>query len=144
MYAILSYLTSYLCKLEPAMAEFIKRHHKEDIIGKIHFIGNMFLTKHELSTHETVKRALSVRMRHSNTDVPYVLTSLKKNRTRMWKSLSILEKNDKNKSQSGNFHLICLADLAFSYACKKAGDVTTGPDKIKSYTVPLSMMYWWC
>ena len=58
VYAMLTYLTSYLCKPEHAMSEFMKRASKEaygkDIKGKMHSIGNVFLTKSEVSTHETV------------------------------------------------------------------------------------------
>ena len=50
------------------------------------------MTKREVSTHETIKRVLSLPMRHSNLDVLYVPTGLKNNRTRMLKSLSTLEK----------------------------------------------------
>ena len=55
-------------------------------------IGNTFLTKCEVSRHEAIKRVLSLPMRHSNIDVLHVPTDLKKNRTRMLNSLSILEK----------------------------------------------------
>ena len=58
----------------------------------MHSIGNTFMTKREVSTHEAIKRVLSLPMRHSNIDVLYVAAGLKKNRTRMLKSLSILEK----------------------------------------------------
>ena len=82
VYATLTYLTSYLCKLEHTMSELMKKTSKEangkDIREKMHSIGNIFLTKHEVSTHEAIKRGLSLPMRHSNIDVLYVLTVLKK------------------------------------------------------------------
>ena len=56
--------------------------------GKTHSIGNLFLTNREFSTHT----ALSLPMSYSNKDVLYVSTGLKKNRTRMLKSLAILKK----------------------------------------------------
>ena len=52
-------------------------------------IGNMFLTKCEVFTHEAIKRVLFLPMRHSNMDALYVPTNLK---SRMLKLLSILEK----------------------------------------------------
>ena len=55
-------------------------------------IGNTFLTQREVSTHEAIKRVLSLPTRHSNIDVLYVSAGLKKNRTRILKLLSILEK----------------------------------------------------
>ena len=96
VYAMLTYLTSYLCKPEHAMSKLMKKASKEaygkDIKGKMLSIGNTFVTKREVSTHEAIKRVLSLPMRHSNLDVLYVPTGLKKNRTRMLKSLSTLEK----------------------------------------------------
>ena len=78
------------------MSELVKKASKEaygkDIRSKIHSIGNTFLTKREVSTHEAIKSVLSLPMRHSNIDVLYVHAGLKKNRTRMLKSLSFLEK----------------------------------------------------
>ena len=95
-------------------------------------IGNTFLTKHEVSTHEAIKRVLSLPKRHSNIDFLYVPTGLKKSRTRMLKSLSILEKMhtdntnvflyniiDKYENRPNNVHLMCLADVASSYISKK-------------------------
>ena len=77
------------------MSELMKKASKEaygkDIRRKMHLIGNIFLTKREISTHETIKRVLCLPIKHSNVDVLYVPTSLK-NRVRMLKLLSILEK----------------------------------------------------
>ena len=91
------------------MKKLIKKPSKEaygkDIKGKMFSIGNTFLTKHEVSTHEAIKRVLSLPMRHSNIDVLYLPTGLKKNRTRMLKSLSTLEKmhpDDTNVFASNN------------------------------------------
>ena len=87
VYAMLTYLTSYLCKLEHAMSKLMNKVSKEaygkDIKGKMLSIGNTFLTKREVSTHEVIKRVLSLPMRHSNIDVLYVLNVLTKNKTRM-------------------------------------------------------------
>ena len=71
-------------------------------------------------------------MRHSNIDILYVLTSLKKNRTKMLKSLSILEKMhpddadvfpsniiEKYKNRPDNLHSMCSADFASSYVSRK-------------------------
>ena len=73
VYTMLTYLTAYLCKPEHRMSELMKKVSKEaygkDIKGKMHSIGNIFLTKREVSTHEAIKRVLSLPMRHSNIDV---------------------------------------------------------------------------
>ena len=36
-------------------------------------VGNIFLNRNEVSTHEAIKRVLSLCMRHPNIDVLYVL-----------------------------------------------------------------------
>ena len=89
-------------------------------------IGNTFLTKREVSTYEAIKGVLSVPMRHSNIDVLYAPTGLKKSRTRMSKSLSILQKMyphinvfahntiDKYKNQPDNLHSMSIADVVSS------------------------------
>ena len=90
-------------------------------------------------------------MRQSNIDVFYVPTSLKKNKTRMLKSLSTLEKmhpDDKNvfasnifdkyENQPDNLHSVCLADFASSYISKKVDNLSIEPDEIKSCTVSVS------
>ena len=90
-------------------------------------------------------------MRQSNIDVFYVPTSLKKNKTRMLKSLSTLEKLhpddenvfasnifDKYENQPDNLHSVCLADFASIYISKKVDNLSIEPDEIKSYTVSVS------
>ena len=96
-------------------------------------------------------RVLSLPMRHSNIYLLYVPTDLKKNRTRMLKSLSTLEKMhpddtnvfasniiDKYENWLDNLHSMCLADFASSYVSKKVDDLSIALDEIKSYTVPVS------
>ena len=82
VYAMLTYLASYLYRPEHTMSELMKKSSKEaygkDVRGKIHSIGNIFLTKCEVSTHEAIKGVLSLPMRNSNIDVLYVPTGLKK------------------------------------------------------------------
>ena len=133
------------------MKKASKEAYGKDIKGKMLSIGNTFLSKREVSTHEAIKRVLSLPMRHSNVDVFYVPTGLKKNRTRLLKSLSTLEKMhpddanvfasniiDKYENRPDNLHSICLADFVSSYISKKVDDLPTGLDEIKSYTVPVS------
>ena len=112
--------------------------------------GNTFLTKCEVSTHEAVKRVLSLPLRASDIDVLYVPTNLKK-KTRMLKSLSILEKMhhddtnvfasniiDNYENRLDKLHSMCLADFTFNYVSKKADHLPKDPDEIRSYTVPVS------
>ena len=77
--AMLTYLT---CKPEYAVSELMKKKASKEacgkyIRGKIHWIGNIFLTKCEVSTHEATKRILILPMRHSDIDVVNVPTDLK-------------------------------------------------------------------
>ena len=80
-------------------------------------------------------------------------TGLKKNRTRMLKSLLTLEKmhpDDANvfaaniigkyKNPSDNLYSMCLADFASSYVRKMADDLPIESDEIKSYTVTVSKL----
>ena len=93
---MLTYLTSYLWKHKPTMSKLMKIASKEaygkDIKGKSLSIDITFLIKPEVSTHEAIKRVLSLPMRYSNIDVLYVPTGLKRNKSSMLKSLSLLEK----------------------------------------------------
>ena len=79
---MLTYLTLYLCKSEHAVSEIMKKTSKDDygkdIKGKILSIGNIFLTKREVSTHEAIKKVLSLAMKHSNIDALYVPSSQKR------------------------------------------------------------------
>ena len=98
---MLTYLTSYFCKLEHTMNKLMKKASKEaygkDIQSKMISIGNIFFfTKCEVSTHEGIKKVLLLWLRHSIKDVMYVPNDLKKKRTRMLKPLSNLEKMHPN------------------------------------------------
>ena len=72
IYAMLTYLTSYLCKREHTVSKLMRKASKEiygkDIKDKMLSIGNIFLSKRKVSTHETIKGVLSLPTRHSNID----------------------------------------------------------------------------
>ena len=90
---MLTYLLPHLCYREQTISELMEKASKEaygKYISKMLLIGNTFLTKREVSTHKAIKKVKSLPMRHSNIDVLYVATGLKKKRTRMLKSLSLL------------------------------------------------------
>ena len=80
---MLTYLTSYLCKPEHTMNEFMKNGSKESYVRnvqeKMSAIGNVFTTKCETSTHEAIKRVLSLPLRTSNIAMTYVPNAHKKN-----------------------------------------------------------------
>ena len=54
------------------MGKTSKEAYGKDINSKMLSIGDTFLTKRDVSTHERIKR-VSLSMRHSNIDVMYVL-----------------------------------------------------------------------
>ena len=71
------------------MKKASKEAYEKSIKGKMLSIGDTFLTKHEVFAYEAFKRVLYLPMRHSNIDVLYVHTSLRKSTTRMVKSVSV-------------------------------------------------------
>ena len=137
------------------MSELMKKGSKDaygkNIRGNMHSIGNIFLTKHEVSTHEAIKKVLPLQMRHSNIDVLYVPTGLKRNRTKMLKSQSLLQKMhpedtnvfasniiDNHENRPDDLHSLCLADFASNDVSKTSGNVAVETDDIKTYTIPVS------
>ena len=71
-YVMLTYLASYFCQPEHTISEHMKKASKEAYgkytRRKLHSIDKIFLTKREVSTHEAIKRVLSLPMRYSNID----------------------------------------------------------------------------
>ena len=53
-------------------------YYGEDIRDNMHSIGNILLTKREISTLKVIQIVLSLPMKHSNIDALYVPTGLKK------------------------------------------------------------------
>ena len=118
-----------------------KAAYSKEISGKTHFIGNYFwprFIKSKVFTHEAFNRVLSLPMRHLNINVPYVSTSTKESKTRLFRSLSISASNiiDKYESWPDNVYLMCLPDFASIYTNKKEDEVQIELDEIKGYTVP--------
>ena len=76
IYGVLAYLTSYLCKPEHSMSEFMKAAANEvsncGVKERLKAIGNQFITKREVSLHEAIMRDLSMSLRRSNVDVMYM------------------------------------------------------------------------
>ena len=155
IYGLLRYLTSYLCKPEHTMSELMKKASKEatgkDIKGKLRSIGNVFITKREVSTHEAIKRVLSLPMRTSNIDTLYIDSGIKKNRTRILKPQCVLQKMDqddtniyasnileKYANRPDDLEQMCYADFATNYVSKKADEVQVESEDIKNYTMPVS------
>ena len=139
MYVVLAYITSYMCKPECNTSELMKKASKEasgkDVKDKLRAIGNVFLTKREVSTHEAIKRILSLKMKTSNIKTIYIPTGLKKNRTRMLKNPSELAKLepeatnvyksnmcDKYENRPDKLKDMCYADFATTYDYIKRND----------------------
>ena len=133
------------------MAKAPRVAYGKNMRGKIHSIDSLILTKCEVSMHEAFKKLLSfylLPMIHSNIDVLFAPTSFKRNRTRMLKLVSILEKMDpddinvfasdnigKYENEPDGLDSLCLANFASSYLSQKAIDV---PDEMKSYSLPVA------
>ena len=68
VYAMLANMMSYLCKPEHTLSKPLKKASKEVyakyIKGKMNYIGNIFLTNWDVSTHESIKGVLYLPMRH--------------------------------------------------------------------------------
>ncbi|XP_066913784.1 uncharacterized protein [Clytia hemisphaerica] len=139
MYAVLAYITSYMCKPERNMSELMQKAHKEAsgkaVKDKLRAIGNVFLTKREVSTHEAIKRTLSLKMRTSNIDVEYIPSGPKEKRLRMLKnpselakldpeSKNVYKKNliDKYANRPNNLRDMCYADFASTYTYPKKNE----------------------
>lgn len=64
------------------MSELMKLASKEsywrNVREKLSAIGNVFITKREVSTHEAIKRVLSLPLRTSNIGVTYIPNAQKK------------------------------------------------------------------
>ena len=76
IYAMLMYLTFCMCKPEHTMSESKKKASKDSHWNndgeKLSAIENVFITKHEVATHEAIKQVLSLSLRTSNIAVIYI------------------------------------------------------------------------
>ena len=94
IYGMILYLTKYLTKVENRMSELMRKVSKEsanqDIRAKLRKMGNVFLTKREVSTHEAIIRLLSLPMRSSNIAVIFIPTGFQEERTRLLKPAAVL------------------------------------------------------
>ena len=154
IYGLLAYLTSYMCKPERNMSELMKKASKEasgkNVKDKLRSIGNVFLTKREVSTHEAIVRSLSLQMRTSRIQTVYIPTGIKNNRTRMLKDQSVLETMDpedtnvyqsnmleKYANRPDDLEQMCYADFATTYISKSAIEAQVESEDIKNYTMPI-------
>ena len=135
IYAVIAYLTSYLCKPERSMSELMRKTAKEcdsennrSVLRKV---GGVLIRKRETSLHETCMRALSMDLRKSNNEVVFVPTGDPNKRCRVLKPQSVLDKMMKDNPEDTNIfasnifdkyaarpdHLdhLCLADFVSNY-----------------------------
>ena len=157
-YGLLKYLTSYMCKPERATSELMKKAAKEatnaGVENKLRAIGNVFITKREVSTDEAIVRTLSLPMRSSKIDTLFILTGKKENRIRALKPRSVLENmhpDDNNiyapnildkyahrPDKPNEMKDMCLADFATMYVHHKAYEPQLESDDIRNYTTDIS------
>ena len=155
VYALLTYLTSYLCKPEHNMGELMRNASKEaygnDVKSKMRPIGDILATKRECSLHESIKRILSLKYRISGKDVVFVPTGFKKDCVRILKSpqvLAALDPDDPNvyapnlldkyQHRPDSLENMCYADFASIYITDSTKD--SDPDDIRSYTNASSIL----
>ena len=72
VYAVLAYLTSYLCKPEHSMSELMKTAVKEighTGVDPLREMGKVFLNKRNYSHMEVSDKLLGIPLRRSNVDV---------------------------------------------------------------------------
>ena len=147
-YAVLAYLTSYLCKPEHTLGELMRKAVKEvneaGVGNKLRAIGNVFITAREVSFQESTYHLLSHPFRHSNVDVQYIATGPKKQRTRVLKPRAVLETMDdddtdvfavgpieKYENRPDVLEEMCLADFITNYRHKS----TTDADSVEENTI---------
>ena len=65
-----------MCKEKGKLGEIMRQVVKEspglNVREKLRKVGNVFLTKHEVSAHEAITRTLSLTIRSSNTGCDFV------------------------------------------------------------------------
>ena len=147
-YAVLAYLTSYLCKPEHTLGELMRKAVKEvneaGVGNKLRAIGNVFITAREVSFQESTYHLLSHPFRRSNVDVQYIATGPKKQRTRVLKPRAVLETMDdddtdvfavgpieKYENRPDVLEEMCLADFITNYRHKS----TTDADSVEENTI---------
>ena len=76
IYGLLACLYSYMCKEKGKFGETMRKVVKKspglNVREKLRKVENVFLTKHEVSTHEAITRTLSLTMRSSNIGCDFV------------------------------------------------------------------------
>ena len=154
IYGLLAYLTSYLCKPEHKASELMKKAAKEasglNLKEKLRKVGNVFITKREVTTPEAIKRSLSLPMRSSNIGCNYIFTGPREKRLRVLKPQHILktmDSEDPNVYANGIYEryihrpdslvTMCYADFAANYVNVNVDD-DIEEDDIQNYTIPVS------
>ncbi len=133
MWACIAYITSYICKPEKTMSELMRKAAKEapqgNLSSQLYHVANAMRKGREVSQHEAIMRLLSIPLRRSNTEVLFIPTDAKENRTRILKPKKVLDamdKDDKNVyvpsihdkygSRPDDMESMCLAHFASNYS----------------------------
>ena len=137
IYALLTYLISYLCKPEHTMSELMKKAAKEagtaEVQQKMHKVGQVFITKREVSEHEAIKRVLSLPLRRSNIALVFIPTGPRKDMMRLLKPAALLKQMpgdetdiymtsviDRYEARPDSLEQMCLAGFATNFVTKYA------------------------
>ncbi len=132
IWACIAYITSYITKPEKAMSELMRKAAKEapegNLSSHLYHVANAMRKGREVSQHEAIMRLLSIPLRKSNTEVLFVPTDTKENRTRILKPRKVLDSmdeddkniyvpsiHDKYGNRPDDMESICLAQFAANY-----------------------------
>ena len=85
-----------MCKEKGKLGEIMRQVVKEspglNVREKLKKVGNVFLTKHEVSTHEAIKQILFLPLRSSNISCDFVFTDPSEKGLKVLKPQDILQK----------------------------------------------------
>ena len=143
-----------MCKEEGKHGEIMRKVVKEspglNVRGKLRKVGNVFLRKRKVSTHEVIKGSLSLSMRSSNIGCDFGFTGPSEKRLRVLRLQDVLQKmhpEDTNIFTNGmiekdancpdDLEKECYGVFSTGYVKVNTKDVVEDND-IENYTTPVS------
>ncbi|XP_060596137.1 uncharacterized protein LOC132750210 [Ruditapes philippinarum] len=132
VYSCVMYLASYVSKPEKTLGDVLRAVSESSqhlgIKQSMRNVANKFLTHREVSAQEAVYRLLSLPLTQGSREVLFVATDMPEDRTRLFKSLEVLQRMDEDdedvyqtnlldrySARPDNLEDICLADFATNY-----------------------------
>ncbi len=147
IWACIAYITSYITKPEKAMSELMRKAAKEapggNLSTQLYHVANAMRKGREVSQHEAIMRLLSIPLRKSNTEVLFIATDIKENRTRILKPKKVLDAmdtedrniyvpsiHDKYANRPDRMESMCLAHFASNYSTRSSTTEETSEDSM--------------